>query len=502
MMLESIQISLSLFQPEIVLCATVLAAILVDLIFRWRPVIVAGTVIAGLIVTAVLVGVEVGVRARIFSGMYVLDPFAHFFKFVILGSALLIVLFSLASKELKTAPKRLGEYYMLLASMTLGMVLMTGASNLLMMYLALELTSISSYIVTGFTREARDSSEASLKYVIYGAVSSGLMLYGFSILFGLTGTLGIYELNQSLLSMPSINWTALLIAGVLALAGFGYKISAVPFHFWTPDVYQGAPVTITAFLSVASKAGGFAMLMRFLKVTFIDLASSTQLASGIWAMMQGINWPLLLAVVSVATMVVGNFVAIWQDNLKRLLAYSSIAHAGYMLMGLVVMSNQGFAAVLIYFVAYLFMNLGAFYVVMLVANETGSESIEEYRGLGYRTPLVGVSMAIFLFSLTGIPPTFGFIGKLYLFAVLVNQQWIWLAIVGVLNSVVSLYYYMRVVRNMFLKEVDGRKPLVPISIPVPSAVLLIFLVIPTLGLFLYFGPLVDVAQAAVSMFGF
>jgi len=166
------------------------------------------------------------------------------------------------------------------------------------------------------------------------------------------------------------------------------------------------------------------------------------------------------------------------------------------------MSNQGFAAVLIYFVAYLFMNLGAFYVVMLVANETGSESIEEYRGLGYRTPLVGVSMAIFLFSLTGIPPTFGFIGKLYLFAALVNQQWIWLAIVGVLNSVVSLYYYMRIVRNMFLKEVDGRKPLVPISIPVPSAVLLIFLVIPTLGLFLCFGPLVDVAQAAVSMFGF
>jgi NADH-quinone oxidoreductase subunit N len=498
-MIEQIQTSISYFLPEIALAATFVVAILTDLIFKRKPVAVALVAIAGLLAAAVFVCLELNVRVSIFSGMYVIDPFSVYFKFVVIATALLIVLFSLGSKELTLLPRRLGEYYSLLVAMSLGMVLMTGASNLLMMYLALELTSLSSYIVAGFTKEAPDSSEASLKYVIYGALSSGLMLYGFSILFGLTGTLNIYEMNRALLGIPPLNWFALLIAGILALAGFGYKISAVPFHFWTPDVYEGAPVTITAFLSVASKAGGFAMLMRFLKVTFIDIAASAQLASGIWATLSGINWQVVLAILSVATMTLGNLVAIWQTNLKRLLAYSSIAHAGYMLMGLVVLSNEGYAAVLVYFVAYLLMNLGAFYVVMIVANQTGSESIEEYRGLGYRSPLLAVGMTIFLFSLTGIPPTFGFIGKLYLFAALIHQKVIWLAAVGVINSVISLYYYMRIVRNMFLRDVVEEQA--PLIVSPSLAILLLVLVIPTLLLFLYFGPLVTIAQASVSMFG-
>ena len=265
--------------------------------------------------------------------------------------------------------------------MTLGMFLMAGATNLLMMVLAMELTSLSSYILAGYTKEALDSSEASLKYIIYGAVSSGVMLYGISIIFGLSGAMNYSGINHTLaLNVP--NHSALLIAAIFIVVGFGYKISAVPFHFWTPDVYEGAPITITAFLSVASKAAGFAMMMRFFKVIFID-TTILSLPSGVWTSIYNFEWNKLLVILSVLTMTLGNLVAVWQRNLKRLLAYSSIAHAGYMLMGVVLLTDKGIAAVLIYFIMYLFMNLGAFYVVMLVANKTGSEDIGAYRGIGY-----------------------------------------------------------------------------------------------------------------------
>ncbi len=285
--------------------------------------------------------------------------------------------------------------------------------------------------------------------------------------------------------------------GILTLVGFGYKISAVPFHFWTPDVYEGAPITITAFLSVASKAAGFAMMIRFFKISFLD-PSMGSLTLGTWGAFPGFEWNQVIAIISVLTMTLGNLVAVWQNNLKRMLAYSSIAHAGYMLMGVVVLSNQGIAAILVYFVVYLFMNLGAFYTVMLVANRLGSEDIDAYRGLGYRSPLIGVTFTIFLLSLTGVPPTAGFVGKLYLFAALISGKWFWLAIVGALNSVVSLYYYARVLRNMYLRDTEGA--LTPLSISPFQTVLLLILVIPTLLLGIYFTPLIEYAQASVSMF--
>jgi NADH-quinone oxidoreductase subunit N len=238
------------------------------------------------------------------------------------------------------------------------------------------------------------------------------------------------------------------------------------------------------------------MMIRFFKVIFFD--SSVILGEGAWATLQGFDWNIILAALSVMTMTLGNIVAIWQNNLKRLLAYSSIAHAGYILMGIVVLSNEGIAAMLIYFVVYLFMNLGAFYVVMLVANKTGNENIDEYRGLGYRAPVVAVSMAIFLISLTGIPPTGGFIGKLYLFAALINAKWIWLAIVGVLNSVVSLFYYARILRNMFLRDPEGNAE--RISFTPVSILVLILLVIPNLLLGIYFTPIVSWAQNSVNIF--
>ena len=500
-MSEQILRDLAYFQPEMVITGVLLVAIIADLIFRRNHLVVVGIVLAGLVLAGILVLGQTGVQTSIFSNMLAVDPFAVFFKVVIVLSTILIVVFSLHSSELNMPGRKLGEYYTLLIALTLGMMLMAGASNLLMMYLALELSSLTSYVLAGYTKEAPDSSEAALKYVIFGAASSGLMLYGFSIIYGLTGSLDIYGINLALphvLAMGGTTTFALVAAGLLSAAGFGYKISAVPFHSWAPDVYEGAPITITAFLSVASKAAGFAMLIRFFKVVFID-TSAVSLPTGTWATLQGFDWITLLAILSVLTMTVGNLIAVWQNNLKRLLAYSSIAHAGYMLMGVVVLTNEGLSAILIYFVVYLFMNLGAFYVVMLIANRTGSEDIEEYRGLGARAPFLTVSLTVFLVSLTGLPPTAGFIGKLYLFAALLDSGWIWLAVVAAANTVISLYYYLRVVRNMFLRTPD--QPGAAIVFSRSQVALTLLLLLPTLLLGLYFSPLVEMAQASVRIFG-
>ncbi len=484
--------------PETTLTVTFCVAIVADLMFRRSRTLGGWIALIGLAITTMYVFKQFGIgTASVFDNMYTVDPFSIFFKMIVLVTGFFILLFSMQSKELNNGSRKLGEYYALLLAMTLGMFLMTGASNLLMMYLSLELTSISSYILAGYTKEADDSSEASLKYVIYGALSSGLMLYGISIIYGLTGTVDIYSINQAV-HAGNINIVALIIAGVLTVAGFGYKISAVPFHFWTPDVYEGSPITITAFLSVASKAAGFAMMIRFFMVSMLN-TTLADVTKGSWTMLHGFEWNHLLAIIAVLTMTLGNLIAVWQNNMKRLLAYSSIAHAGYMLLGVVVLNNQGIAAVLIYFAVYLFMNLGAFYTVMLVADKTGSEDIEHYKGLGYRTPLLGVAMTIFLLSLTGIPPTAGFIGKLYLFAALINAKLIWLAIIGVLNSVVSLYYYVRVLRNMFLRPPDGGQESIQFS--TLQVVILLGLLVPTILLGLYFGPLVEYAQASVTIFG-
>jgi NADH-quinone oxidoreductase subunit N len=492
---------LALMTPEVALTVTMIVALIADLIFRRSPVVVAGLAVAGLIVTGGFVLGQTGAHASIFSGMLAVDPFAWFFKLIILLSALLVAVFSLGSAELNSPGRKMGEYYVLLIAVTLGIMLMAGANNMLMMYLAIELSSISSYILSGYTREAPDASEASLKYVIFGAVSSGLMIYGISLIYGLAGSLSFAEVNHALpaiLARGDSATPALVMAGILVFAGFGYKISAVPFHFWAPDVYEGAPITITALLSVASKAGGFALMIRFFKVTFIDTAV-IGLPAGSWAVLPGFDWRQVVVLLSVLTMTVGNLVAIWQNNLKRLLAYSSIAHAGYMLMGLVVLSNDGIAAIMLYFVIYLFMNLGAFYVVMLIANKTGSEDIEDYKGLGARAPFLSVALAIFLISLTGLPPTAGFIGKLYLFAALLNHGWVWLAVVGALNSVIALYYYVRVLRNTFLREAQQPGPALETSRL--EGVLVLVMLVPTVLLGLYFTPLVQLAQASVKIFG-
>jgi NADH-quinone oxidoreductase subunit N len=497
-MLEQILQSIKYFQPETALIISFCLVVVADLFLRKRNDLTSYLALIALLITAYFLVQQGTAGTRlIFFDMFVVDPFSLFFKTIILTSSFFVILFSIYSKELQGRPKGIGEYNALIIALTLGMFLMTGATNLLMIYLALELSSLTSYILAGYTNEAKDSSEASLKYIIYGALSSGIMLYGISIIYGLTGSLDINTIHQVLM-LNNVNQAAMIIAGIFIVVGFGYKISAVPFHFWTPDVYEGAPVTITALLSVASKAAGFAMLIRFIKVTFIDTAVGN-LGPGMWAVLRGFDWNFVLAVLSVLSMTIGNLVALSQKNLKRLLAYSSIAHAGYMLMGLVAFSNEGIAAVMIYFIIYLFMNLGAFYVIMLVADRIGSENIDDYRGLGYRTPLIGVAMTIFLLSLTGVPPTAGFIGKLYLFSALISAKIFWLAIVGVLNSVVSLYYYVRVLRNMFLR--DPQPNAQPLRFSNMEILILLLLVIPTFLLGLYFTPIVEYAQASIGMFG-
>jgi NADH-quinone oxidoreductase subunit N len=382
--------------------------------------------------------------------------------------------------------------------MTFGMFLLSESINLIMVYLSLETMSISSYILAGYTKEIKRASEASLKYVIFGAVSSGIMIYGISLLYGLTGSLNLIEINQYIFS-NNVNSFPLLLSGLMIVAGIGYKISAVPFHFWTPDVYEGAPITITAYLSVASKAAGFALLIRFLKMGFINTESLSGLSS-VWQLLGQVDWKFIIAILSVLTMTLGNLVAVWQTNLKRLLAYSSIAHAGYMLMGVVVMTDAGVLAVLVYFIVYLFMNLGAFYVVMLLANKIGSEELDDYTGIGYKAPTLSVCMVIFLISLTGLPPTAGFIGKLYIFKAVLQADYIWLAVIGILNSVVSLFYYVKIFRNMFLRGVEAGETAKTFEFSAPSIIMLFIFVIPTLLFGIYYTPIVAWAESSVKIF--
>lgn len=495
MVTETILQQLKLFVPELILTGTFCLLLLAGLLKNHRVLISSGVAFVGSILAFFAVLQTIGVSESLFSGMIVLDSFAVFFKVFSLLCLVLILLFSQYSMEVKRTVSRLSEYYALLVAMTLGMFLMASASHLLMMVLAMELTSLSAYVLAGYTKEAHDSSEASLKYILYGALASGLLLYGISLLYGLTGTLQYTTINH-VLAVEPIARVPFALVFVLMLAGFGYKISAVPFHSWTPDVYEGAPITITTFLAVASKAAGFALLMRFLGVVFVNPIAS--LESGTSVPLHTIDWQFLLAILSALTMTVGNLVALWQDNLKRLLAYSSIAHAGYMLIGVVAFTDKGFSAVLLYFVMYLFMNMGAFLVVMLVANKTGSEDITTYKGLSSRSPYLATAMAVFLISLTGLPPTAGFIGKFYVFAAALDAQWFWLALLGVLNSVVSLYYYARILRNMYLRDPEQSLP--QFSLTRGERILLGAFLLPTLVFGVYFSPIVDLAQKSIALF--
>ncbi len=426
------------------------------------------------------------------QGLYVVDDFAVYFKVLVAVAAILVTVFSMLSEELEVEGRpRLGEYYGLMIAMTFGMFLMASANDLLVAYMGIEILSLSSYAITGFTKNVARSAEASMKYVIYGGVSSGIMLFGISLIYGVIGSTNFSEILLVLGTPNALVGTAdaVAIASVMVLAGLAYKISAAPFHFWTPDVYEGAPITMTAFLSVASKAAGFALLVRFLVTSYPP-------------MLRPFDWTPILATVAVLTMTLGNLAALQQTNLKRLLAYSSIAHAGYMLLGVVVGTSYGVAAIMVYFAVYLVMNLGGFFAVQKIAEQIGSEELEDYRGLGAQIPVVGVFFSVFMISLVGLPPTGGFIGKFFIFSALVNEgsTWVWLAVIGVVNSVISLYYYLRVLKVMYLEkaavEPTGRIRIAPVPATILGALAIATIL---LGLPTFFGPLIEIAQGSLGV---
>ena len=487
--------SLSFFTPELILSGTILLIIVLDLLVsskRNLALIALTGSAAALIATLDLYSAQAG---WLFHRMMILDNFSLFFKVFALAAAMLCVLMSLGSNEIKQVYQ--GEYYALLLTCTLGMFFMASSSNLLMAYLSLELVSLTSYVLTGFLPHNRRSSEAALKYLIYGGVASGTMIYGMSWIFGMTGSLD-YATIQVALTQPEINKAALFIALIFIMAGFGYKIVFVPFHMWSPDVYQGAPTPFTAFLSVASNAAGIAIMIRFFFPGVSRMASG-----GEWAFTAGVEWPHVLLFLSMITMTVGNLCALNQRNLKRMLAYSGIAHAGYMMMGLAVLNNEGLSAILFYVVVYLIMNAGAFLVVGMIANVTGGEDIESYRGLAWRGAVVPAAcLAVFLLSLTGLPPFAGFIGKFFLFAAVLKAggAFVALVLVAVMNSVISLYYYAKIIKIMFLDMPNPEDKTVSLGVADFNFTLLFPLTVLTVVFGIYFSPLLKYTNQSLSFF--
>ncbi|HTY40380.1 MAG TPA: NADH-quinone oxidoreductase subunit N [Thermoanaerobaculia bacterium] len=373
--------------------------------------------------------------AAILGGAFVVDNFALFFKALILFSLALTVLAS--ARYVGSAPYPGGEYYALLLFSGVGMLFMASGNNLISIYVALELMALSSYVLAGYFKAEPKSTEAALKYFILGAFSSGVLLYGLSLVYGVSGLMGLPELAKLLASAQRSN---LLMLGILLiLAGLLFKIAAVPFHVWTPDVYEGSPTPVTAFFSVGPKVAAYAILARIFYVAFPKFQA---------------DWGFVIALVSAATMVLGNVAALLQSNVKRLLAYSSIANAGYALLGVLGFRTEwGLWSVLVYLLAYTFMNFGAFTLVILLESRGyAGESVSDFNGLARRNMPAAVVMLVFLLSLAGLPPTAGFIGKYYLFTAAWKAGYVWLAVLAVLMSAVSLFYYFRIAAAMFFSE--------------------------------------------------
>ncbi|MFC1556108.1 NADH-quinone oxidoreductase subunit N, partial [candidate division KSB1 bacterium] len=408
---------LQYFYPEITLTVTILAVIFAELLTKRNKIIIPAISIAGLLVSMIFSIQLYGTSERfIFSGMMVIDSYGAFYRILFAIATSIIVILSYNTF------KRSGEYYALLLSAVLGMNLMASSTHIVMIVIALEVVGISCYVLAGFRRFELRSSEAALKYMLYGAMSTGIMLYGFSFLYGMTGEVNIYAMRSAIPTSGSIDNLMLFVSVLFVMAGIGYKIAMVPFHFWCPDVYEGSPTPVTTFFSVVPKVAGIALMGRFL---FGGLAE--QLGTDIekWFTVGYIDLPFLIAVLSAITMTLGNLAALAQKNIKRMLAYSSIAHAGYLLMGFTMFTGQGLKAIMLYVIVYMFMNFGAFIVVDAIASKIKSENIKDYVGLGARAPFLSAAMVVFLLSLTGVPPTAGFIGKIMIFGAVVNAKLWW-----------------------------------------------------------------------------
>lgn len=426
--------------PEICLSVLALALLLLNFsVPEGNKGSIAGVAVAALVVAGVCMVPLWNHPVTTFAGSYAVDNFALFFKTVFLLAAGLAILHSGA--YLRQEGSEHGEYYALLLFAVVGMMVMASGRDLMVIYVGLELMSITFYALVGLIRARLSSNEASLKYFLLGAFSSGFLLYGFSLLYGLTGTTSIPGIHTFLAANPAAVGAPLVLAMVLVVIGLGFKLALAPLHFWAPDVYQGAPTPVTGFLSVGSKAAAFAAVLRIF-------------GSGLAG--QGALWSELFTGLAVLTMIVGNLLAIQQSDIKRMLAYSSIAHAGYAMVGVVVGGVIGTSAVLFYMLGYAFMNLGVFGVITALNRTEGeASSLDNFRGLAKVHPGLAFIMFVLLFSLAGIPPTAGFFGKFYIFMGAVRAGLVWLAVIGMLNSAVSAYYYLRVIMIMYMSEPEG-----------------------------------------------
>ncbi len=486
--MENLSTALLLYSPEMIIAITLCFALIIQMISKNKTLTFL-TVLSGLLVSAYaslrLSEVE---PQTYFSNLLSHDPFSLFFRAFFILATFFTFLFSFTSHEI--SEDRHSEFYLMILSVLIGMTTLVSSINILSLYLSLELVSIVSYALAGFRKEHPASNEAAIKYLLYGAMASGTMLWGLSLLYGLTGTLNLYLLKAAL-SSSYIDPLSLHAIFIMLLFGFGFKMAFVPFHMWAPDVYHGAPTPTAAFFTVAPKAAGFAIFIRFFYTVFANpVGNGTE-----WVWYANLNWPLFIAILSALTMTVGNLSALFQKNAKRMLAYSSIAHAGYMMLGLVALTQSGISAVLFYIVVYFFMNFGAFFIVGLVGNIFKNEEISNFKGLGWKSPLVGISMAIFLLSLTGLPPLGGFIGKVYLFLALVQKEIYWLLIVAIINTVISLYYYAYIIREMFLEKPENETRIVLSPL---HAVTLLLLVVPTVVLGIYWEPLMTYVSKSLQ----
>jgi len=418
--------------PELIIVSAALVLLILELIVKRKETLGFLSVIA---VSAALYSMKDSLGSE-FGGMFLSDGYSMFFKIIFFINVVFCIMISL--KYLNTEKSLHGEYFGVLLFATSGMMVMASAGDLIVFYLGLELMALSTYVLAAFLRHNKKSNEAALKYFLLGAFSSGILLYGISMIYGLTGTTDIVKL-AGLLADPTVNKSSVLILSIIMfVVAFGFKIAAAPFHMWAPDVYEGAPTPITAFMSVGPKAAGFAAMGR---VFLIALSSSR------------VEWTQVLIPVAILTMAVGNIIALSQTNIKRMLAYSSIAHAGYALLGIIAGNAEGLSAMMNYMMIYMFMNIGAFSVVIMLKSEGFSgENLNDYEGLAKTHPLAAALMLVFMFALTGIPPTGGFVGKFYLFVSVINAGYTWLAVTAVAFSAISAYFYLRIVMLMYMKE--------------------------------------------------
>ncbi len=481
--------NLGVLAPELTLLIVAFLVIILDLFIRQKS-ILAFISVAGLLLAIYFSVALWGTRGTAFNGMFTVDEFALFFKILFCSAAIFVIL---ASADYVSKFRRFqGEYYALILLSALGMTLMAATAELISIYISLEVASISLYVLSSFLRDEK-SSEAGLKYLLLGAISSAVLLYGMALIFGLTGSTHLADISSSLKTMSAqgmVDNPALLLGMVFITAGFGFKIATVPFQMWVPDVYEGAPTPITAYLSVASKAAGFAVIMRVFHHAF---GAPSWLA---------INWGLMFAILSAISMTVGNIIAIQQTNIKRMLGYSSIAQAGYIMIGLAAIGLAPFSdilarsGVLFFLASYTLTNLGVFIAIIAISNANKSDLIDDYSGTSKRAPLLSLGLALCLISLTGIPPAAGFIAKIYIFNAGVSHGLTWLVIIGVINSVIAAYYYLRVVKVMYLGTPKSEQ-----RIP-SSAALRIALSLTCLGV-LFIGiipaPTLKLAIAAVNI---